>query len=223
MGSVGNACTDRSGYAAYTSTDTWIFSHACSDTGRITSWCIYKENAGTGTLKLKIFRDDGTNFVFVGESSSETISQGLNTFSANISVVAGDLIALYHSGFNIDSNFGSTEVWHKSGDITSNSVKSGWTYGFGYGTDSFGATITANVDVYVDINKANDTGDGLSWANAKKTMNAGYTMLNSTGTLHVASGDYSAQSGITYNKSWSLSPEDPNAVGYKSVSIPQGL
>jgi hypothetical protein len=76
-------------------------------------------------------------------------------------------------------------------------------------------------DVYVDINKADDTGAGTSWATAKKTMKAGWDILNATGTMHVASGDYSAQTTIDYNKTWSLSPEDPNSTGTKAVSIPK--
>jgi len=76
-------------------------------------------------------------------------------------------------------------------------------------------------DVYVDINKADDTGNGVAFATAKKTMKAGWDILTSTGTMHVATGDYSAQTTITYDKSWSLSPEDPNSTGIKSVSIPK--
>jgi hypothetical protein len=76
-------------------------------------------------------------------------------------------------------------------------------------------------NVYVDINKANDTGVGTSWATAKKTMKAGWDILASTGIMHVASGDYSAQTTIAYNKSWKLSCEDPNSTGVKSVKIPK--
>ncbi|VVB52175.1 Uncharacterised protein [uncultured archaeon] len=87
---------------------------------------------------------------------------------------------------------------------------------------SFICTYTAydGSSIYVDINKANDTGDGFTWATAKKTMSAGYSILTTAGTMHVASGDYSAQTTINYNKSWSLSPEDPNSTGIKQVSIP---
>jgi hypothetical protein len=76
-------------------------------------------------------------------------------------------------------------------------------------------------DSYVDINKTDDSGAGTSFGVAKKTMKAGWDILNISGTMHVATGDYSAQTTITYDKSWSLSPEDPNSVGNKTVSIPK--
>lgn len=80
-------------------------------------------------------------------------------------------------------------------------------------------------DIYVDLNRADDTGNGFSWATAKKNMNAGYALLPTSlkGTLHVASGNYSGQTGITYNKSWFLSPEDPNSTGAKNVKIPPSV
>lgn len=80
-------------------------------------------------------------------------------------------------------------------------------------------TYTApSADIYIDASKANDTGNGLSFANAKKYLSSGYAILSSAGTIHAASGTYS-KSGITFNKSWKLSPEDPNSVGYKNAKI----
>ncbi|MCC6827738.1 MAG: hypothetical protein IT550_05870 [Novosphingobium sp.] len=46
---------------------------------------------------------------------------------------------------------------------------------------------------YVDINKANDTADGLSWANAKKSINAAITAGNTAATpyvIYVRAGTY---------------------------------
>lgn len=52
------------------------------------------------------------------------------------------------------------------------------------------ATITT---YYVDINKANDSADGLSWANAKKSINAAITAGNTAATpyiIYVRAGTY---------------------------------
>lgn len=46
---------------------------------------------------------------------------------------------------------------------------------------------------YVDINKANDSADGLSWANAKKSINAAITAGNTAATpyvIYVRAGTY---------------------------------
>lgn len=79
-----------------------------------------------GTLKIKIFRDDGSNYLFRGESSV-TVAAGLNTVSVWIPVEKGDLIGFYSSAATpaADSSGGSDA--YKSGDITSDSLKTTWT------------------------------------------------------------------------------------------------
>jgi len=44
--------------------------------------------------------------------------------------------------------------------------------------------------VYVDASRPDDSGDGLSWATAKKTIQAGVSAVCSGGTVHVAAGNY---------------------------------
>lgn len=45
-------------------------------------------------------------------------------------------------------------------------------------------------DIYVDAGRADNSGDGTSWATAKKTISAGITAVTVAGIVHVASGTY---------------------------------
>ena len=81
------------------------------------------------TIKIKIFRDDGTNYLFIGEQSYAA-SAGLNSnivISPKINVKIGDLIAVYYTGVNLIIDGGTAGgIYRKSGDITTDSLKSGW-------------------------------------------------------------------------------------------------
>jgi hypothetical protein len=83
-------------------------------------------------------------------------------------------------------------------------------------------------NVYVDTTNGDDDHDGTAFTGthpigAKKNFVFGYTKLNSGGTLHVASGDYSTQLRNRYKKHFYLSPEDPNTTGAKNVKIPSSI
>ncbi len=54
---------------------------------------------------------------------------------------------------------------------------------------------------YVDIDKADDTGDGLSWATAKKYLQSAYAMASSGDEIWVADGVYYPDegTGVTNN------------------------
>ena len=195
--------------------------------GTLTHWCFKAGGAnGSSSVKLKVFRDNGTNYDFVGESSSITpTSSGIWEGYCDIPVQAGDFIGLYATAGedypftdNGDVNYPKTQ----GGDITTNTAKTAWSDAW-YGQIIIHADDASILDVYIDINKADDAGAGTSWATAKKTMKAGWDILNTLGTMHVATGNYSAQTGITYNKSWKLSPEDPNTTGEKRVAIPPSV
>jgi len=196
--------------------------------GTLTHWCFRAGGSnGNDTVKLKVFRINGSNYDYIGESPGITpASSGIKEGSCNINVLAGDLIGVSlvnnasPGGFPITDDGGATLMKYIGGDITTNTAQSSWS-NYANGRLIVHSDSTGMIDIYVDINKADDTGTGLTWVTAKKTMNAAYALLGSTGTMHVATGDYSAQTTITYNKSWSLSPEDPNSVGNKTVSIPK--
>ena len=88
---------------------------------------VYMDSAAT--IKVKVFRDDGTNYNFIGEDSFAA-SAGLNSnIDINdITVQAGDLIALFvPNGTNFTINGGSTNAClYKNGDITTDSLKTSW-------------------------------------------------------------------------------------------------
>ena len=192
--------------------------------GTLTGWCFRTLNYFyPGLAKLKIFRINGSNYDYIGESplvefkAPETIYTGF----CNISVLAGDLVGVYV----IDGAVGissSAELSKKylNIDVTSNTPQADWANAGGKLIIRAANDYATYSNIYVDINKADDTLDGSSFANAKKTMKAGWDILNATGTMHVASGNYSAQARWTWNESWKLSPEDPNTTGEKRVVIP---
>lgn len=60
--------------------------------GIMRRWRIYSVFGGTVTMK--VFRDDGTNYVLIAEDT-RAASQGFNTFTVNITVQRGDLLGAY--------------------------------------------------------------------------------------------------------------------------------
>ncbi len=220
MSTIGPGCTDQ-GYVI-DSDYTFVTTYTMPSDGNISSFCVYANNGGD--VKLKVFRVSGSNFLFIGESAWKTVSAGLNTgLSCSIDALSGDYLGIAITWpVKIDMSLPGND-YRYTGDVTTDTPIADWNYG-DHGIISFQATYNpTTTNVYVDINKTDDTGNGLSWATAKKNMSAGYTLVDSGGTLHVATGDYSGQTVITYNKSFSLSPEDPNSVGYKQVSIPPSV
>jgi len=77
--------------------------------GTVTDWAIFATSghAGTGQLKLKIFRDTGDTWHFVGDSPLETVHQWgfVNTFSLPqpISVNPGDIISFWYPDATVPS------------------------------------------------------------------------------------------------------------------------
>ncbi len=206
MVDVGNPCIDQSiggGNNGYTTMD--LVQPALSS-GNITSWCVYIKS-GTPQAKIKVFRDDGTNYVFIAESSLETLSGGLNTFSTNLPIQINDLIAIYVTGSHTiaAANYTNGSTF-KSGDITSSTLKSSWTTGDGQ--YSFGATITAGLDnVYVNSSTGNDTyaGDSCVAGHPVLTFAKAYSLVAPDGTIHVCNSgaDFSGET-VTRNKSYSM-------------------
>lgn len=86
----------------------------------------------SGSIKLKIFRDDGTNFIFIGEGEYEPIGSGYNYFvnAGGIQAQSGDLFGFVGSSvptFAImrEPTVGYN-VYRHSGDVTSTTLKSSW-------------------------------------------------------------------------------------------------
>lgn len=90
-----------------------------------------------GTLKLKSFQDDGTNFVFINESNTVSVSCAANStvdlvFSKGLPVQTNDLLAFYASGTDVTIKTPTGNLAYRSGDIVVSSPKSWW---FTYATN----------------------------------------------------------------------------------------
>ncbi len=122
---VGNAAIDRATIATAGSTyiDTTVSSPI---RGIIKVLNVF--SAGVGVIKPKVFRDDGTNWLFIAEGANLTLATGLNTFGVWLPCEKGDYIGFYADTANAldTAGTGGTDS-KKAGDITANSLKSGWT------------------------------------------------------------------------------------------------
>jgi len=80
--------------------------------------------------------------------------------------------------------------------------------------------VAAATPIYVDAARPDDTGDGTSWATAKKTIQAGINVVDVGGTVIVAAGTYDAQ--VTINKTLTLqgAGEDQTFLKESTASSP---
>jgi hypothetical protein len=81
--------------------------------------------------KLKLFRDDGTNYVFVSALLTFNMATGLNTLTltTDVHVEQGDLLGLYGPagvGALDKADSGGSDT-RKSGDVTTTTAKADWT------------------------------------------------------------------------------------------------
>jgi len=74
----------------------------------------------------------------------------------------------------------------------------------------------AATPIYVDASRPDDTGNGTSWATAKKTIGAGITAVDTGGTVHVAAGIYNESLDIS--KSLTIS-----GAGAAATSVTGGI
>jgi hypothetical protein len=123
------------GNAAAASPDNWYLLNQYTDVdltnpvssdGRLTQWQIYAISAGNA--KLKIFRDNGTDYIFVAETAFQSFGVGLNTYDCSIEVEKGDLIGTYVASGNLDAwvvGSTGTEVGRKE-DVMRDLPKSSW-------------------------------------------------------------------------------------------------
>lgn len=226
MTTLGGSCSNRSGGIG--GNRTFLTPYTFTEAGIVTSVCMYASKVIRDANICAIFyRPNGGNWDYVGESDTQIITSATPqsyTIACSVEVHSGDRIGFYTSG---DAVVESTSSEAQIVDyIEGKETGTGISFPNHFHHDGISVLATYStglLNVYVDINKTDDTLDGSSWTNAKKTLLAGYNMLISTGTIHVATGDYSGQTGITYNKHWFLSPEDPNSTGVKNVKIPPSV
>ena len=112
--------------------------------GTLTHWQVY--GFTPGSAKLKIFRDNGTHYIFIGETSYESFVVGFNEFDCNFTVLDGDLIGIFVQSGNIDLK-APTIIGDagREGDETSTLEKSDWgTYGDTLSIHASGYSYTQN-------------------------------------------------------------------------------
>ncbi len=86
---------------------------------------------GTPSVKCKIFRDDGTYWVFKGQTPLITVVQGFNIIPAWIPVEKGDYMAIYYqSGQSIGNRYengNAGDNHYRFEDVQTTYLKSAWT------------------------------------------------------------------------------------------------
>jgi hypothetical protein len=126
MGYFGNDLIDRSTYQGVNGYTVIVLDNPAAIRGVCKKWGMYMTE--NGNMKFKIFRDDGTNYVFIGETTLISMSLGLDDdHNCWIPVEKGDFVGYYQScihGPDCTPNEGSCV--YKSGDITTTTLKSGW-------------------------------------------------------------------------------------------------
>lgn len=220
MSTIGGGCSTRSSDVVLGQV-THIFPfYSFPSNGVVTQACEYTRYSNITAWKIKIFRDDGTNFNLVGESSLTSAGGGTNTITGlNIAVQAGDIIGVYlqGSGSMIDATDGSSTGYYKSGD-NGTSAKSGWASVNWEGSVSVQVTYNSTIDnVYINSSTGNDSNDGTSCVNAVLTFQTAYNLLNSAGTIYICNdgADFSGEN-ITFTKPYNTAQGAAGVTNYKS-------
>lgn len=120
--------------------------------GNISSWCVY--GVSSGTISLRIYRLNGSNYEYIGGSSAKSFSSGLNTFSADIDVQSGDFVGYYQDGGSLSCETPSYEnIRYKDYDvdITSTTPTSDWSSSPMY-VVSMGITLSVAPTIYAQVN-----------------------------------------------------------------------
>lgn len=137
----------------------------------------FSSSVGSGTISLKVFRDDGTNYVYIDGATFSNPTYGINDYSTYIPVKRGDLLAFSASGpWTIAGGNGGYAVY-QSADISYTTAKSAWTAsGYFYciffppcfrrfqpvGVFSFQADLVPNVKGNL-VSTVGDTGGNSTW------------------------------------------------------------
>ena len=110
-----------------------VLTHICTHNpaptrGILKTANFYPTSYADGTAKIKVFRDDGTNFIYIGQSPAVNVTKGIvNTIPCWIPVEVGDYIGIYTTSCRVStSTTGGAICYYKVGDITSDSLKSSW-------------------------------------------------------------------------------------------------
>ncbi|MBU2574932.1 MAG: hypothetical protein KKH28_12730, partial [Elusimicrobia bacterium] len=121
--------------------------------GVITEWKVWFTDINS-QARLRIFRDDGTNYVFVGESQLETpVPDVVNTYATSIAVQAGDKVGLYWTQGYVYIGYytAASGIMYINADQTGTSLKTAWTaYAAQLDLEVSGVTYTAGTVKFYD-------------------------------------------------------------------------
>jgi hypothetical protein len=129
-GLIGNSIIARGNFQSAGNTIIDVNNPAPSR-GIMKLWGVYLNN-GVANVKVKIFRDDGTNYVFMYESALVSCSVYANIdLPCWIPVEGGDLIGVYCAGEEFECGSTADLLRLKAGDITTTTLKTTWTASVG--------------------------------------------------------------------------------------------
>ncbi len=213
MAAGGSACIDRVGGLGTGGRTEFTKSNPFT-VGTINSFCIF---CGLGTpwtgIKLKVFRQNGTNIDFVAESATKVPYQvGLNSFDISpISVNVGDYIGIYAEWTSGQPDLRSDNgtpgtVYYIDGDIVSNLPESSYYFDDTHVNPSLFAS-TYYVNVYVNSVSGSDAniGDSCVAGHPVLTFAKAFSILGPGGTIHVCNSgaDFNGET-VTLNKPFSI-------------------
>ena len=140
MATLGGGCTTKNN--AFSGSEIWRTAigeiHTFPSNGNITNVCAYSTTAAYA--KIKIFRDNGANWDYIGQSAQFSIAANSSGgTSTDIDVLTGDLLCVAmrrQSGagtlIEMNGNYDDPDnIWQYTSDVTSNVAKadgSGWAY-----------------------------------------------------------------------------------------------
>ena len=126
MGSFGNDCIVRPTSWFFNSYTHLFLESVAPEDGVLTSACIYI-NTIASNGKIKVFRINGLNYDFVGESPLQLFSVGLNTITGlNISIKTGDILAAWNASRVMRTISALGNTYTHAGDVTTNTLISSW-------------------------------------------------------------------------------------------------
>ena len=136
-GFVGSAVIDRAGtgVTGYTYIDLNVAATCSGKLYKVDYWA--RAVAGAATFTVKVFRDDGTNYKYIGGEVFTGGIVGFKTFTFvnPISILKGDYIAVYTPPSG-GANYAVVEVTTDAGsgarynaDVTSDIAKASWSAG----------------------------------------------------------------------------------------------
>jgi parallel beta-helix repeat protein len=165
---------------------------------------ILSNSTGAQAKEITAFRFDALSPAVVG-----TITEGTHTvalavpFGTNVTALVPTIT---HTGASVNPAGGVARDFTTPQQYIVTAVNGS--------TQAYTVTVTfgvAGAVTYVDATRPNDSGDGLTLATAKKTIQSGINVVAAGGTVHVAGGTYSES--VTITKSLTLQgSSDPSPI-----------